>query len=233
MRSASLLLPWSSSKSADIESAKTRFREAVCRGEFTHQWFDNNIPTWTRKLAAFKASHPQPDILEIGSYEGRSTLFLLTHFPASRLTVIDAWSRAWEHQDLAPQLSDAELRFDGNVAGYETRITKLIGRSAEQLGKLTSAGPAQFDLIYVDGSHYANDVMVDAALSWALLRPGGMLIFDDYIWLDYHHDAKKSSCRAINLFLRLIEGEYRIEHVAHQVIITKTTAGLEAKLPQS
>ena len=221
-RSKELVRPRSNAASHEVASAQACFREAVAGGQFTHQWFDNNIPVWTEKLAVFKARHAAPDILEIGSFEGRSTLFFLSHFPASRVTVIDAWSRAWEHQDLAPQLADAEARFDHNVASYKTRVTKLCGRSAEHLGKLTSTGPSQFDLIYVDGSHYANDVMVDAALSWSLLRPEGMLIFDDYIWLDYHHDPRKSSCRAINLFLRMIEGEYRLDHVAHQVIITKT-----------
>ncbi len=33
-------------------------------------------------------------------------------------------------------------------------------------------------VIYVDGSHKARDVIADAVLAWALLRPGGILIFD-------------------------------------------------------
>lgn len=36
------------------------------------------------------------------------------------------------------------------------------------------------DLLYVDGQHHANDVIVDFALSWPLLKPGSVVIFDDY-----------------------------------------------------
>ena len=32
--------------------------------------------------------------------------------------------------------------------------------------------------MYIDGSHAARDVISDAVLAWALLRPGGVLIFD-------------------------------------------------------
>ena len=40
----------------------------------------------------------------------------------------------------------------------------------------------EFDFIYVDGSHQAQDVLADAVMSWMLLRKGGLLIFDDYLW---------------------------------------------------
>lgn len=33
-------------------------------------------------------------------------------------------------------------------------------------------------VVYIDGSHAAKDVIADAVLAWALLRPGGVLIFD-------------------------------------------------------
>ena len=37
----------------------------------------------------------------------------------------------------------------------------------------------RFDFVYVDGSHLALDVLVDAALAWRLLSPGGVLVFDE------------------------------------------------------
>ena len=38
------------------------------------------------------------------------------------------------------------------------------------------------DFIYVDGSHQAHDVLCDAILSFKLLRVGGIVCFDDYLW---------------------------------------------------
>jgi predicted O-methyltransferase YrrM len=39
-----------------------------------------------------------------------------------------------------------------------------------------------FDFIYIDGSHQAADVLLDACLAFKLLRKGGVLCFDDYTW---------------------------------------------------
>jgi predicted O-methyltransferase YrrM len=39
-----------------------------------------------------------------------------------------------------------------------------------------------FDLVYVDGSHTADDVIFDACFAFKLCRPGGIIIFDDYLW---------------------------------------------------
>ena len=49
-----------------------------------------------------------------------------------------------------------------------SRVRKLVGDSKHVLADLHDEG-ARFDFVYVDGSHLALDVLVDAALSWHLL----------------------------------------------------------------
>jgi predicted O-methyltransferase YrrM len=217
-------------QSAEIETVRNRFGALIATRQFTTDWFDNNIAVWSTKLASLKAQHPKPAILEIGSFEGKSTLFLLTHLPDSHLTVVDMWAGD-EAQRSSSQSSRVEQRFDTNVAEFKDRITKIRGNSAECLAKLLSGGPSQFDLIYVDGSHYADDVMIDATLSWQLLRQGGLMIFDDYLFTGPRRDIRKSTCRAINLFLRMIKGEHEIRHVAYQVMIAKTHAARPVARP--
>ena len=39
-----------------------------------------------------------------------------------------------------------------------------------------------FDFVYVDGSHEAPDVLADALLAHRLVRAGGVIAFDDYLW---------------------------------------------------
>jgi len=39
-----------------------------------------------------------------------------------------------------------------------------------------------FDFIYIDGSRMAFDVITDAVLSFELVRIGGIIAFDDYLW---------------------------------------------------
>lgn len=138
---------------------------------FTSGWHLRHVELWTRVFAELR---DQPDLryLEVGVFEGRSLLWMfenvLTH-PSARATVIDVFA------------GDYEATFDANLAasGLGDRVTKLVGPSARELRKLDGAG---FHIIYIDGSHTADDVLLDAALSWDLLAPGGFLVFDDYAW---------------------------------------------------
>ena len=41
----------------------------------------------------------------------------------------------------------------------------------------------KFDFIYIDGSHHAHQVMVDARHAHERLKRGGILAFDDYEWI--------------------------------------------------
>lgn len=52
----------------------------------------------------------------------------------------------------------------------------LVDRLSESLGR-----PC-FDFICIDGSHDACDVLSGALLAMALLRPGGLMCFDDFLW---------------------------------------------------
>jgi hypothetical protein len=61
----------------------------------------------------------------------------------------------------------------------------------------------EFDLIYVDGSHMAADVLSDAIMSFHLLRVGGALVFDDYAVTDVDTDDLRHPHMAINSFMHL------------------------------
>ena len=54
--------------------------------------------------------------------------------------------------------------------------------STQAMSILVAGGKELFDLIYIDGSHTAPDVLTDAVLAFQLLRVGGVMIFDDYLW---------------------------------------------------
>jgi hypothetical protein len=66
--------------------------------------------------------------------------------------------------------------------GVELRLHQTL--SAEALVNLLHQGySGYFDLIDVDGSHLAADVLQDAVLSFHLLRSAGLPIFDDCLWI--------------------------------------------------
>jgi predicted O-methyltransferase YrrM len=85
---------------------------------------------------------------------------------------------------------------------------------------LIDEGP-EFDLIYVDGSHLGLDVLVDAALSWRLLRPGGTMVFDDYLWNDRGDDPLLRPGPAIDAVLGLLEGKVALLAKGSQVPVRK------------
>ena len=155
---------------------------------FTADWFSRSIPAWKQ---LFPRVLPRPQrILEIGAFEGRSTCFMLEHIlPADlggEIHCVDSWAGGVEHGGIA---MDAVFnRCRTNVAAMLKRFPqhKMIGHrapSAAALRDLHAKGfAATFVFVYVDGSHQAADVLEDLVLAFPLLRRGGVVICDDYIW---------------------------------------------------
>lgn len=175
---------------------------------YTADYVSGNLELWTRILGPCAGRIVK--MLEIGSYEGRSTVWFLENILTrqdAEITCVDIFSERWE------------LRFDHNirVSGLGRKVRKLKGRSEDLLPELPRAG---YDVIYVDGSHEASAVLMDALLSWTLLKPGGLLLFDDYRW----EPEKKPSQRpqmAIDLFLESFAGRFELIHQDYQVAIRK------------
>lgn len=83
----------------------------------------------------------------------------------------------------------------------------------------------EFDIVYVDGSHFGSDVVMDAVYAWDKLRVGGMMILDDYFWRYYANDFDNPGA-AINAFLRIKTGSWQVVHVYNQVILRKIRASV-------
>jgi Methyltransferase domain len=189
-------------------------------GSFTTDWSSRAFNDWDR---CFNSLRDEPlEILEIGSWEGRSTIFFLNYFPQSRVDCVDIF------------LLGNEGRFDANVMKqHGTRVEKHKSRSVPLLDAFATRGNRRFDLIYIDGAHERDDVMIDTILSWRLLKVGGALIWDDYDILNAmpgqfvkDQDPKP----AIDTFLGWKEGEYEIIHSAYQMIVKKLKPHYETEM---
>lgn len=212
-----------SERSREIQAARLAFERNTRDGTFSNTWFDGSIELWVELLSPLKALGRPVDMLEIGSWEGRSTLFLLGYFSEGKLTAVDTWEGGVEHKHVA-DLEALERRFDHNLAKFQDRLVKRKGLSSVVLSGLAARAKECFDFIFVDGSHFADDVMTDAVMAWQLLREGGILVFDDYLWRIERYGWKKNPAQAINLFLRLIDGDFTLLHVGHQLAIRKTVS---------
>jgi predicted O-methyltransferase YrrM len=126
-------------------------------------------------------------ILEVGSFEGRSTVYLVEqirkHSNAPiEIHCIDTWQGGAEHAGI--DFDSVEGRYDRNMkklvdSTFDLTICKRKGLSSVSLAEYF-LHCTLFDFIYIDGSHVPSDVFLDAALAFKLLRVGGVLIFDDY-----------------------------------------------------
>jgi hypothetical protein len=79
----------------------------------------------------------------------------------------------------------------------------------------------KFDFIYVDADHTTVGVLLDAELSWPLLKSGGIMAFDDYTWGHESGDPRLAPMVGIDLFLHRHQLEYELLAKNTQVWIKK------------
>ena len=118
--------------------------------------------------------------------------------------------------------------FDRNIAasGRAKRVVKKTGLSSQVLRSLKRNS---YDFIYVDGCHEAACVYLDAALSWDLLKVGGTLIFDDYVW-ELGKPAQGRPKLAIDAFVESFAPFIDVLQTNnHSLILRKTRDSLAAE----
>jgi predicted O-methyltransferase YrrM len=117
------------------------------------------------------------DVLEVGSYCGRSSICLGQ--TAKSLCCVDPF----DCRD-TPGEGDTFDEFDRNLKRYEVK--------AKVFRNLFSEAPLngdRFDLAFIDGAHDEASVEDDAQRATALLKPGGLLAFHDARPRPGHHDG--------------------------------------------
>lgn len=188
--------------------------------QYTNNWFQGSARRiWDSLIPRINPSR----ILEIGSYEGASTCYLIEKVASLRkleIHCVDTWEGGIEHSTGGFDMSAVERRFSANVrkamesSGNEVNLTIHKGFSDVELCKLMASGKqSYFDLVYVDGSHQAPDVLCDALLAFRLLRKSGVMIFDDYLWqesLPHGVDPLRCPKPAIDAFTNMYCRKLRV-----------------------
>jgi len=183
---------------------------------FNSDWFSQHIPYWKRILNDFK--NRQINVLEVGSFEGRSSTWILDELfknSTSRLVVIDSFDR------ILPDV-DNEKNFLDNLkkTGKKDQVEIIKSNSWDALIELNREKRIMFDFIYIDASHISCDVLSDAVLCWTLLKEEGILIFDDYgseLYKEEFFNAKI----AVDSFLKCYQQYIKVVEKYYQVAIKK------------
>ena len=167
------------------------------------------------------AGKPNLNFLEIGSFEGRSAVWMLENVLTgedSFLTCIDTFKGGEDQK--AMDLSSLEATFQANIEPWRNRVIVLRGESQSGL-RCLHHGIDSFDFIYVDGSHVAEDVILDGILAWQLLKPKGIITFDDYLW-NGPEDPRLCPRTGVDAFLMTRRpGTMQVMSVGVQVFVRK------------
>ena len=175
--------------------------------KFSNNWFNVARGTWDALFPQLKPKR----ILEIGSFEGQATCYAIESGFCEEITCVDTWEGGIEHSKI--NMRSVEESFDHNTSlanaslDAAVNVIKRKGYSDFQLASLLAEGKqGYYDFVYVDGSHQAPDVIVDAVMAFKLCRKGGVIGFDDYCWaenLNYGVDPIRCPKPAIDAFTTL------------------------------
>lgn len=196
--------------------------------EFTTDWFTGHIPNWT--LVFDQHVGPNPRILEIGSFEGRSTVWLIERLSrfhgGGELYCVDPWIGA-DFRTQSFDMSSAEQRFHRNVAIAQARypgvtVHQMKEASADACSLLMLEAKETFDVIYVDGDHTSKAALTDLVLCHHLCKKKGVIVVDDYLW-DYEGSVLTGPKPGVDAYTTIFADEVeQIRHLpVYQVFLRK------------
>lgn len=174
---------------------------------YTRDFVTPHLPNWEKWLAEFKGQPVQA--LEIGSFEGRSTIWflenILTHERASIVCVDNFTTLGNSKSRLLYNLKDAKVDHKVTLLEISSRVAVLPQN--------------HYAFAFVDGSHAQQDVLADAIKAFDSVTVGGLVIFDDYLLVRENRQQVKL---AVDAFLRVFAHSLEIIGQGRQVCIRRT-----------
>ena len=141
-------------------------------------------------------------ILEVGTFTGYTTLWLALSLPdGGRIVTLD----------MMEEYTNVGETF-WSEAGVRDKIDLQIGPAIDALHRLIEDGESEnFDMVFIDANKKDYDRYYESALQ--LVRPGGLIAFDNMFWdgrvLD-DNDQEKST-RALRALSEKLKNDPRID----------------------
>ncbi len=160
-------------------------------------------------MMALFAQLPPGDVVEIGTFWGRSAFvlaWLAARHEIGQVLVVDPWCAGDAVQKSAPELVRRDTMAQDWDLIHQGFLLNLLPVAPGRLGylRMTSAegekryceAPCRIDsppfgapnysgeisLLHIDGNHDEAAVRLDVSLWTKYLRAGGWLVLDDYVW---------------------------------------------------
>jgi len=139
--------------------------------QYTVDWTTPHEAQW-REWLGHLIGVDEVFMAELGCHEGRSSRWFIENILTGQ------GARLWTF-DIFP-FPEIAARFYRNTEGLVLN-RKL---SCEWCSSRGMQAFNNFDAIYIDADHKPSSVLIDACNAWQALKPGGILIFDDYRLVD-------------------------------------------------
>lgn len=159
------------------------------------------------------------NILEIGSFEGISTCFYLDLFKNANVKAVDPFVDYNERTDDMPSIKE---NFIANTKEYGDRCKFFEMGSDEFFDLKKKEFPEEtYDIVYIDGLHTAEQVFKDSSSTWECLNKNGIIVFDDYCWLEYTDNILSNVNYAVNHFYEKHKNDLEILFVDADFIVKR------------
>jgi hypothetical protein len=144
-------------------------------------------------------------LVEIGSFTGMSAILLANVMKENQIKplilCIDTWlgdMNMWINKEVYEYLSPVNGRpqvyeqFMANVIGHNLTETILPFSTTSILGaRFLHIFHFHPQIIFLDSAHEQGETLIELALFWPLIQPGGILFGDDWDWKTVRCDVKK------------------------------------------
>ena len=178
--------------------------------KLSRNYFMSHCPIWYEILKNNQLIKKKINILEIGTFEGMSLLFYEKFLNAKKIYAIDPLTIS--------KLNTSNFYYNikkfNNIKFFKMKSDEFFKKKIN----------IKFDIIYIDGSHYAQDVYKDLVNSFNILKNGGIIFLDDFL---FDYDVRKSNYKFYEtvmggffMFLKKYTN-FKILYMGHQLIIKK------------
>lgn len=128
----------------------------------------------------------KPDVrgLELGCWLGESTEWFAEHIctgDRASIETIDHFEGSEEHRLGGIDCLNNERTARERLARFGERAVVRKGDTGEIMRHLYAL-QYRYDFGYVDATHAAMNVLRDSVFTFDLLKPGGIIVWDDYKW---------------------------------------------------
>lgn len=184
-------------------------------------WFAQTAQHNFEALLTPLAGQDNLKFLQLGAFTGDASVWLAENILTGKgcwLIDVDTWEGSDEPDHESMNFEDVYLTYKNKTENYkqirtfrQTTVDYLIDGGADQ----------PFNFIYIDADHTTVGVLLDAELSWPMLKRGGIMAFDDYTWGHESGDPRLAPQVGIDLFLHRHLGDYELLAKNTQVWIRK------------